>query len=336
MRLSAPRAALGAGLLLAGAGGLWAAQSAPADPASPAVFAPVVSGTVHQALFALSFDGPRGVAVGAAGEVQLTEDQGRHWTLMEPAPTRLALLGVDLAGDRMIAVGQQGLILARVGNGAWRKADSTTQNRLFSVSLNARGRAVVVGAFGTVLASEDGGGTWASVAPAWADYAVDGMEPHLYATHVDADGAITIAGEFGLILRSHNGGADWELLHKGDASLFALQLREDGVGYAAGQSGTVLRSADGGASWAALQTGSEALLLSVHGDSSGRVVASAMRDMVYSKDHGQSWQRVPAPQVLNAWYADLEQAGDGAGEGATAPADLLAVGQAGQIVKIDP
>ncbi len=333
MRLSAPLATLGVGLLLAGAGGLWAAQSPPADQTSADVFAPVVTGTVHQALFALSFDGQRGVAVGAAGEVQLTEDQGRSWALLEPAPTRLALLGVDLAGDRIIAVGQQGLIVTRSAEGQWRNADSTTKNRLFSVSLNPAGRAVVVGAFGTVLVSEDSGTTWASVAPAWADYAVDGMEPHLYATHIDAEGVITIAGEFGLILRSRNSGQDWELLHKGDASLFALQLRDDGVGYAAGQSGTVLRSADGGASWTALQTDSEALLLSVHGDGSGTVVASAMRDMVYSKDHGQSWQRVPAPQVLNAWYADLEQAGD---EGAAASADLLAVGQAGQIVKIDP
>ena len=38
----------------------------------------IVAGTAHQALFAMDFDGDRGVAVGAAGEVQVTADGGKY------------------------------------------------------------------------------------------------------------------------------------------------------------------------------------------------------------------------------------------------------------------
>ena len=312
-----------AGLLVAGA---VSASAPPARTAEGSLQA-VLTGTVHQALFALDFSDKLGVAVGAGGEIQESSDRGATWKLAK-APTQLALLGVAVAGDKALAVGQSGLVLARGADGKWAEAKSGSKQRLLGVELNAAGRAVAVGAFGTVLLSDDAGKTWRSAAPTWAEFAPDGMEPHVYAAHVAADGTVTIAGEFALILRSSDGGVTWTQLNKGDASLFALQLREDGVGYAVGQSGVILRTADGGATWEPRTSGTGALLLGVHATDDGKVLVTAMRDMVVSRDGGATFSRVKGGGVSNLWFVGVTQAAAGA--------PVLAVGQAGQIVRLEP
>src|SRR3546814_4195955 len=51
-----------------------------AEPA--AKLSPVMSGTVHQALFSISLDGNTGYATGAAGEILQTGDGGASWKTM--------------------------------------------------------------------------------------------------------------------------------------------------------------------------------------------------------------------------------------------------------------
>ena len=53
---------------------------------------PVLTGIPHQALFSIAMDGERGIAVGAGGEIQVTEDGGATWT-RETTPSPLSLLG---------------------------------------------------------------------------------------------------------------------------------------------------------------------------------------------------------------------------------------------------
>ena len=120
--------------------------------------------------------------------------------------------------------------------------------RLMAVSLNGRGQAYAVGAFGTVLRSTDGGQAWQPVAIDWTGIGEGGAEPHLYDVHVGDEGTVTIVGEFGVILRSTDG-VRWQVVHRGEQSLFGLAQAGDGSAYAVGQAGTVLASTDGGASW---------------------------------------------------------------------------------------
>lgn len=287
---------------------------------------PVVEGTVHDALFAVSFDGNRGLAAGAPGAILETTDGGQKWAAVKNVPTKLALLGIALKGEHAIAVGQQGLVLARIG-GEWKKVESGSGERLLSVSVNSTGAAVAVGAFGTVLASANGGATWTAIKPAWDQYAEAGTEPHVYAASIDEAGTITVAGEFSLILRRAAGSTDWKLLNKGDASLFALNMGSNNVGYAVGQNGTVLRSDNNGDSWTKLDAGTGAILLGVHAGKDGKVVVTGMREMRYSGDNGQSWSGVTGGGVNTLWYQGIDQPGDGA--------TVLAVGQAGRILRIE-
>lgn len=241
------------------------------------------AGTTHEALFAVAFAGDAGVAVGADGELQESVDAGKGWKAVSPAPTSHSLFGVAIDADRTIAVGQLGTILVKPAGGAWAAVKSGTTSRLFAAGEN-KTRIVAAGAFGTLIQSADGGMTWTSIAPKWADF-TDGAEPHVFAVKVGSAGAITLAGEFGLILRSDDGGATWVAQHKGEASLFALDLHDDGNGFAVGQDGTVLRTRNDGKTWETLDVGSQANLLGVAFDGNA-IYITGMHDVVASADGG--------------------------------------------------
>ncbi|TDU31035.1 photosystem II stability/assembly factor-like uncharacterized protein [Panacagrimonas perspica] len=298
----------------------------------------VVNGIPHQSLFGIAFDEAKGVAVGAAGQILSTRDAGKSWTT-EATPNRLGLLGVAVRGERRIAVGQMGQILLKEGEGSWQIIDGGTQERLMAVSLNAAGEAVIVGSFGLILTSRDGGRTWVKGNPDWSQYFAadaaelgDDFKPHFYAVTVSDERVITVVGELGLILRSYDGGCSWTVLHRGDqaggtgrASLFAMDLRGDGKGYVVGQGGLVLTTADGGTSWTKLDIGTEAHLLGVATSPGGDVVVTAMREVLTSRDGGTHWQKQDALDIKTGWYnAAARQQGTGA---------VFAVGHSGRIIR---
>lgn len=311
-------------LLTSAALGLCSAASATVQDGAIDV---ITAGTAHQALFAIAFDQQKGFAVGAGGEIMETSDAGKNWQAADAVPTPLALLGISINQGHAIAVGQAGTVLLKEGSAAWTRVDSGSQARLFSVSLNSKGRAVAVGEFGTVIKSEDSGKTWTTLTPDWKNVADEGVQPHVYAVSVDEDGSITIVGEFGMIQHSTDDGASWKLVHKGDASLFAIDMRANGVGYAVGQASSVLRTSDHGATWIeANPHGGEAVLLGVRSLSSGKVYVTGMRDMLLSDDDGKTWRHAMGGDVATTWY-----------QGVSLPSGsdaVLAVGHSGRIIRI--
>jgi photosystem II stability/assembly factor-like uncharacterized protein len=298
----------------------------------------VLSGIPHLALFDTAFDGSHGVAVGAAGEVVVSQDGGKTWT-SQKSPSALSLLGVATAGGRSIAVGQMGLILTSDG-GTWKQAPSEASERLMAVAMTDQGLAFAVGAFGTVLKSTDAGATWSNAAPAWGPMFAnstetlgDSFRPHLYSVHIGGNGVITIAGELSFILQSADAGASWRIVHRGvnkdghiDSSLFGMSLREDGVGFAVGQSGTILKTSDGGSDWSPVESGSQANLLGVLIDDKGAVIVPGMRETLTSADAGLTWRHAAGGDFATAWYSGIARAPGVSG--------VVVVGQGGKILSI--
>jgi photosystem II stability/assembly factor-like uncharacterized protein len=298
--------------------------------AAQAAVATVVAGTAHQALFAVAFAGDRGTAVGAAGQILLTEDGGKHWRpSTQSGVTSLSLLGVDVESAGQIAVGQAGTIYVNDTADHWTQVEAPTKERLFAVNMNAHGTAAAVGAFGTIILSDDRGHTWRSIAPAdIAQYSGEGADPHLYAVALDDRGMLTVAGEFGLILRSSDEGKHWTVAHKGDASLFALDLHAGRPGFAVGQSGTILRTTDDGATWSELESHSTANLLGVSADPNGQVIVTAMDTVLRSGDGGSTWNPADWGDFGSAWYAGVQFLG-------SQPATAILVGHAGRILRMN-
>ncbi|MDB5987918.1 MAG: photosystem stability/assembly factor-like protein [Nevskia sp.] len=295
----------------------------------------VLEGTAHDALFGISFDQGKGVAVGVGGSIFESSDGGLGWEPVEQSATQMALLAVDRHGDHTIAVGQRGAILVEESAGQWKAASAPDMSRLFAVSVTAAGVAVAGGEFGALIRSADGGLNWTSIAPvSWDSFINDvpggNAQPNIYAVSVSESGDILVAGEFGVILRSRDEGKTWQAIKQGQylsPSLFSLFQSDKGVRFAVGQKGDIERSADDGATWQQIPTKTDANLLSIAAKPGGQeLVATGMRAMLHSTDGGTTWMPVIEDDTLSDWYQAVRTD--------LASGRIEAVGHAGKIIQI--
>jgi len=260
---------------------LAASHSFGAEPVGPALDRPAlaVRAPERAVLLAAAAAGPHWVAVGERGIVVRSEDGGRHWTQV-PAPVSVTLTAVRFADARHgIAVGHGGTVLVTEDGGMrWeRRLDGRRIADLLLADAQARGdaaaqkaaeqlradgpdkplldvlpqgpqRALLVGAYGLALATDDGGKTWTS----WGARLDNPKALHLYAVRQRGK-RIVIAGEQGLAFKSEDGGRSFQALatpYKG--SFFTAELPDDHEIVLAGLRGNVWHSTDDGHDWQAL------------------------------------------------------------------------------------
>jgi len=236
-----------------------------APPGSPAASIPVeplvmpavrVAHASQAATLAVAWAGARVVAVGDHGVVMLSDDQGKTFRQAREVPVDVALTSVSFADS------QHG----------W-----------------------AVGHWGVVLATSDGGETWAVQRK---DVQVD--RP-LFAVHFfDARNGVAV-GLWSLVLVTNDGGASWrgvslvapEGAKKADLNLLGLFADERGVVYAAAEKGMVLRSEDRGASWTYASTGYKGSFWTGLALPGGVLLAGGLRGSLYrSVDDGHHWTRI--------------------------------------------
>jgi len=254
-----------------------------APEASSALDRPAVIGRQPARAFLLGIAraGKRIVAVGERGMVLLSNDEGLTWH-QSPIPVSVTLTAVRFADkDHGFAVGHGGTVLSTSDGGrtwtrlldgkriadieleAARLTEEPASMRaaerlqrdgpdkpLLDVFVKDAKHALVIGAYGVILATEDGGQTWAS----WRSRIDNPKEQHLYTLRVNAD-QILIAGEQGMALLSNDAGKRFQRLavpYQG--SYFTAELPGNQVIVLAGMRGNVWRSADSGATWARLES----------------------------------------------------------------------------------
>jgi photosystem II stability/assembly factor-like uncharacterized protein len=196
-----------------------------------------VSTTLTSVRFA---DERQGIAVGHGGIVLVTEDGGHHWVRRLDGRRIAELLLAD-AKARQDAAGQKA---------AQQLLADGADKPLLDALVPGPGRALVVGAYGLALATEDGGRNWVS----WATRMENPKGLHLYAVRQRGN-RIVIAGEQGLVLKSEDGGHSFQRLevpYKG--SFFTLELPDDREIVVAGLRGNVWHSTDGAREWTVLAT----------------------------------------------------------------------------------
>lgn len=185
-------------------------------------------------LFALSFaDDQHGFVVGSGGTILATADASRSWK-KQSSGTKDQLLGVDaVSPTKVYAVGAFGTFLSTSDGGhTWIK-HKLPWDRLITRIIKETGylepnlNAVyfvspevgwVVGEFGLILHTKDGGQNWTSER-------YGSNLPQLYAVKFASDLRGWAIGQRGTMLQTDNGGESWLSVELGtDRDLFSLSL----------------------------------------------------------------------------------------------------------------
>lgn len=241
------------------------------------------------------------------------------------------LLGVTRAGDRLVAVGERGVILLSDNQGRqWRQASVPVSVTLTAVSFATPQLGWAVGHAGVVLHTEDGGQHWQrqlegaqaaqleltsaqAAAQAGGDEAAtrrlrdaqrmvsEGADKPWLDVHFWSPREGLVVGAYGNILRTQDGGRSWESL-RGHMSnprgrhLYAIQDSGDAL-YLAGEQGQLFRSRDHGGHFETLATPYAGTLFGVQARAGGELLVFGLRgNALRSSDDGLSWEKVEAGQ----------------------------------------
>jgi photosystem II stability/assembly factor-like uncharacterized protein len=260
------------------------------------------------------------------------------------------LLGIAQAGERLVAVGERGIILLSDDAGiSWRQVQAPVSVTLTVVRFADANNGYAVGHGGSVLVTRDGGETWAlsldgqraariilAAAQAKGDargsaeaerLIQDGPDkPLLDVLVLDALNARVI-GAYGLALSTADGGKTWTSwldreVNPGGLHLNAIRSNGERVAIA-GEQGLVLLSDDGGASFRALETPYAGSFFTLELPSATEIVVAGLRgNILRSKDGGETWAALQSPVEASITASALQADGQ-----------LVFVNQAGLVMK---
>lgn len=160
----------------------------------------------------VSFVTPRkGWAVGANSTVVTTADGGRTWQVLaggqasgEVGEGELILMGCHFVNETtgfVVGAGQNGQIRQTTDGGKTWKTVHTAEDGLFGIQFVDTNNGWAVGAFGTLIATKDGGKTWAAQDSAGEDdlFTVGASDPN----------RAWLGGQLGALSYTTNGGKKW-------------------------------------------------------------------------------------------------------------------------------
>ncbi|WP_081667917.1 YCF48-related protein [Metapseudomonas resinovorans] len=273
------------------------------------------------------------------------------------APERAMLFAITRAGERLVAVGEHGIVtLSDDGGQTWRSASVPVDVNLTGVAFADVQNGWVIGQMGVVLHSSDGGESWqkqldgASAAKlllkqaqqqsATLDQAereellyraeglvADGPDKPFLDLLVEDRNTVTVVGAFNLALRSTDGGVSWEgysqqLDNPNGMHVYALK-KVDGKLMAAGEQGLLLRSDHAGGMLGAESSPYDGSYFGLLPMNHHHVLAYGLRGNAYvSGDAGSTWQRSEVPGSNSATFNAALQRSNG---------DVLLLDQSGRI-----
>ena len=187
-----------------------------------------------------------------------------------PLPERAARLSPEkrsealyvsgaVSGDRVLLVGERGLILlSKDGGDRYAQIDAPTRRLLSDVILREDGVAIAVGHESTVLRSTDFGESWQVV------HHDPDQDLALFSVIDSGAGKIVAVGAFGLVLTSSDDGMTWEqgLISEDGPHLYSVKKTDDAL-VTVGEFGSLYKSQDDGKSWTLLPTPYEGTLFDI-------------------------------------------------------------------------
>lgn len=252
---------------------------------------------------------------GASLHAQPGDPQIRY-SIESPKAASSLLLDVTHAGSRLVVAGDRGHILYSDDGGAsWTQAKVPARQLLTAVYFTDDRHGWAVGHDALILATTDGGETWA---PQYEDR--EGEVPLLDVWFENAEHGLAV-GAYGTLLETHDGGQHWEdirdrLDNEDGYHLNAITAIKDSGLFVVGEMGGMFRSSDMGQTWERVESPYQGSLFGViSGSEAGLVVAFGLRGHLFrSMDFGSSWETISLgnrDNPLEAGLADGNVLGDG-------------------------
>jgi len=236
------------------------------------------------------------------------------------------MLGAARAGQRLVAVGERGVvILSDDGGRQWRQARVPVSVTLTAVRFTDDRHGHAVGHGGVVLSTDDGGEHWqkrldghqaaqlvvqeartrgdAAALSAAERLVSDGVDKPLLDLHFFNAMHGIVVGAYNLAFETLDGGRTWQswsarLPNPRGLHLYALRVRGSQV-LIAGEQGLVLRSTDGGATFSPLRTPYAGSFFTAELIGDHAIVLAGLRgNVVRSSDGGANWSKEPLPSAV--------------------------------------
>lgn len=294
----------------------------------PAMRSPLA---VRSPLVGIARAGDRLVAVGSRGHILVSDDAGKRWTQV-PVPVSVDLTAVHFpTAQQGWAVGHAGVVLhSGDGGRTWEKRLDGKQAAALTLAAYEKraadgdreaGRVLdearrlvaeggvrpfldvwfedektgfVVGAYGLILRTTDGGRSWEP----WLERVENPSAFHLYSVR-GAGGEVFITGEQGLLLRLDQTAQRFLPLSAGYRGTFFGALVRPGSILVFGLRGNAFASADGGKSWVKSQTGIETGIEGGTVMPDGRIVlVSQAGQVIASSDGGRTFSAVKIAESM--------------------------------------
>ena len=207
----------------------------------------------------------------------------------DPAPLAAHALLLDAVntGDKIIAVGDHGIIVISRDNGlTWTQSITPTRALLTAVSFPDPRHGWAVGHDGIILATNDGGQSWQR-----QDHGKDRESVFLDVRFLDLVHGFAV-GAYGKFITTHDGGKNWSATQPSteETHYNRLSAGADGYLYLAGESGTLLISADSGKTWRKSNVPYNGSLFgSLPLERDSLVIYGLRGHILRSEDHGASW-----------------------------------------------
>jgi len=244
------------------------------------------------------------------------------------APDRVNLIAITRAGNRLVAVGEHGVIIYSDDNGqTWTQASVPVSVLLTAVGFATPTQGWAAGHYGVILHTSDAGATWQeqlngiqanqltldaanqavaqdpnSAAAQHALHranifvAAGADKPFLSVLAEDANDAIIVGG-YRLAMKTTDGGKTWQdcSLHIGDPisqNLYDIATVGSNL-YIAGEAGNVFVSTDGGNSFPMTIAPTDATMFGALATGDNGVLVFGVAGQAYrSDDNGKTWQVV--------------------------------------------
>lgn len=277
-----------------------------------------------------------------------------------PNAAHAVFSSVVRASDRLVAVGERGLILLSDDNGQqWRQASVPVSVGLTAVQFVDARHGWAVGHSGVVLASDDGGETWqlqldglraaqleldaaqqalsgaadVEAAQARVDTAQrlleDGADKPLLNLHFTDQHNGLVIGAYGMALRTRDGGRSWQSVvgqidNPMGLHLYAVALQGSDW-YLAGEQGFLARSSDAGQHFEQLQSPYEGTFFTLLARRDGSLLLGGLKGNAFLiRDAGNSIE--PLAVSMPVSFSDGTRLADGR---------VLLANQAGAVFVLD-